>query len=221
MLRPRVAAVVRTGPHAATIAMEPLERGMAGTLGCYLRRALVAHTPGHAVVTLRLRCAGGEFDHMPGIAEDVPGLALNLRRVAFRCHRPGAVTLSLHTGEHGKIAAGDIPMPPRCEVVNPGATLAHLCGGVLSMTLTLERGRGCIRPGARHERAPGVFCLDAAFTPVRRASYAVEPARSGGGHVCDRLVLSLETDGSASPLAALTECMRALRGQLGMLGRSA
>lgn len=221
MLRPRVTAVVRTGLYTASIAIEPLERGMASTLGCYVRRSLVAHAPGHAASALRLHHAVGQLDHMHGLSEDVPGLVLNITRIVFRCHRPGAVRLCLSTGAHGKVAAGDIPMPPRCEVVNPEATLAYLCGGVLGLTLTVERGRGCLRPGLRHDRTPGLFHLEAAFTPVRGASYAVETTRLGCGRVCERLVVSIETNGSASPLAVLTECVRALRAQLGLLVRSA
>lgn len=221
MLRPRVTAVVRTGRHAATIAIEPLERGMASTLGCYVRRAIVTHSPGHAASAIRVHHAVGELDHVPGLAEDVPGLVLNTARMVFRCHRPGAVRLCLSTGVHGKVSAGDIPMPPRCEVVNPEATLAHLCGGALGLTLTLERGRGFLRPGVQHALTPGLFHLYAAFTPVRGASYAVETTRLGCGRVCERLVVSIETNGSASPLAVLTECVRALRGQLGLLVRSA
>jgi len=55
-----------------------------------------------------------------------------------------------------------------------------------------------------------VIPIDSIFSPIRRASYAVSAARVGQRTDFDKLELSLETDGSIEPAAALREASEIL-----------
>ena len=51
--------------------VEPLERGYGSTLGNALRRILLAHLQGSAIVSIRIEDVSHEFSTIPGVAEDV------------------------------------------------------------------------------------------------------------------------------------------------------
>src|SRR6185312_8044616 len=60
------------------------------------------------------------------------------------------------------------------------------------------------------EQPIGVIPIDSIFSPIRRASYAVDSARVGQRTDFDKLTLDLETDGSIEPGAALREASEVL-----------
>ena len=73
------------------------------------------------------------------------------------------------------------------------------------MEMTVEKGIGYIsKEQVEKERtAIGSISLDAAFTPVRRASYEVENMRVGDRTDHNRLRIMIETDGTISPREVL------------------
>ncbi|HEX2147776.1 MAG TPA: DNA-directed RNA polymerase subunit alpha, partial [Pseudorhizobium sp.] len=77
-------------------------------------------------------------------------------------------------------------------------------------------GKGYV-PAAqnRPEDAPiGLIPIDAIYSPVRRVAYRVEPTRVGQVTDYDKLVLTVETDGSVSPEDAVAYAARILQDQL-------
>src|SRR5262249_31320699 len=113
----------------------------------------------------------------------------------------------------GKVVAKDIDLPAGVEVLNPNAPIATLEKRTkLEMYLTIGRGRG-YSPADENavEDAPiGVIPIDSIFSPIRRASYAVDSARVGQRTDFDKLTLDIETDGSIEPGSALREAAEIL-----------
>ena len=73
------------------------------------------------------------------------------------------------------------------------------------MDLTIENGMG-YRPAEHTEEMPiGVVPVDALFSPVRRVNYTVEKTRVGQMTNYDRLSIEIETDGTTTAQAALSE----------------
>ena len=80
------------------------------------------------------------------------------------------------------------------------------------MYLTIGRGRG-YSPADENksdDKPIGVIPIDSIFSPIRRASYAVDAARVGQRTDFDKLLLEIETDGSIEPGGALREAAEIL-----------
>ena len=66
-------------------------------------------------------------------------------------------------------------------------------------------------PAGESDSLPlGLIPVDAIFTPVRKVSYAVEHTRVGQLTNYDRLILEAWTDGSLSPVEAMSQAARLL-----------
>jgi DNA-directed RNA polymerase subunit alpha len=89
-------------------------------------------------------------------------------------------------------------------------------GAKLSMEFTVGTGKGYV-PAVmnRPEDAPiGLIPIDAIYSPVRRVAYRVEPTRVGQVTDYDKLVMTVETDGTVAPEDAVALAARILQDQL-------
>jgi DNA-directed RNA polymerase subunit alpha len=194
--------------------VEPLDRGFGYTFGNSLRRVLLASLGGAAVTSVRIEGVAHEFSTIEGVKEDVTDIILNLKGVVCKMHSDATeVEAPLVVTGPGEITAKDIDLPSGVEILTPDAPIATLEKKTkLEMYLTIGRGRG-YRP-AEDNKTPdqpiGVIPIDSLFSPVRRVSYNVEPARVGQRTDFDKLTLDIETDGSIDPQAALREAAEIL-----------
>jgi DNA-directed RNA polymerase subunit alpha len=80
------------------------------------------------------------------------------------------------------------------------------------MELTIGSGRGyVVAKDNKIEGKPlGYIPIDSIFTPVKDASYTVEPTRVGQSIDYDKLVLSVKTDGSMSAKEVVSLAAKAL-----------
>ncbi len=211
---------VEIGPdpeRTATIVAEPLERGFGMTLGNALRRVLLSSLQGAAVTAIRIDGVLHEFSSIQGVREDVTDLVLNVKQLAIRMQGDGPKRLQLTATGPGEVTAGQIQTTGDIEIANPDLVICTLDDGArLSMELTVNGGKGYV-PAAmnRPEDAPiGLIPVDAIYSPVRRVAYRVEPTRVGQVTDYDKLVLSLETDGTVAPEDAVALAARILQDQL-------
>ena len=93
-----------------------------------------------------------------------------------------------------------------------------------TMTFTVKRGIGYIAKEDLYEgKVPvGTLIMDTSFTPIRRATYEVENMRVGDRTDFNRVMVSIETDGTISPqdtlrdaLAIMLEQIQAMAGESG------
>ena len=211
---------VEVGPdpeRTATIVAEPLERGFGMTLGNALRRVLLSSLQGAAVTALRIDGVLHEFSSIQGVREDVTDIVLNVKQLAIRMQGEGPKRLQLTANGPGEVTAGQIQTTGDIGISNPDLVICTLDDGArLSMELTVNTGKGYV-PAAqnRPEDAPiGLIPVDAVYSPVRRVAYRVEPTRVGQVTDYDKLVLSLETDGTVAPEDAVALAARILQDQL-------
>ncbi len=87
------------------------------------------------------------------------------------------------------------------------------------MELTVDIGKGYVPASEnRPEDAPiGLIPIDAIYSPVRRVAYRVEPTRVGQRTDFDKLILTVETDGTLAPEDAVGVAARILQEQLQIL----
>ena len=203
--------------RSATIVAEPLERGFGMTLGNALRRVLLSSLQGAAVTGLRIDGVLHEFSSIQGVREDVTDLVLNIKQLAIRMQGEGPKRLQLTAEGPGEVTAGQIQTTGDIEIANPDLVICTLDDGArLSMELTIETGKGYVPASQnRPEDAPiGLIPVDAIYSPVRRVAYRVEPTRVGQVTDFDKLVLTVETDGTVAPEDAVALAARILQDQL-------
>jgi DNA-directed RNA polymerase subunit alpha len=95
------------------------------------------------------------------------------------------------------------------EVVNPNMVIATLTDkdAELEMELIVNQGRGYVPTETREKEAiePDMIAIDAIYTPVRNVGFRIENVRVGQMTNYENLLLDIETDGSVTPLEALTQ----------------
>jgi len=213
MQRPTIEALGEESDNRGYFAVGPLEPGFGHTLGNSLRRTLLSSIPGAAITTARFDDSLHEFDTIPGVAEDVTDIILNLKDVVVTSESEEPVTMRLDARGAGAVTAGDIECPADVEVLNKDLHIATLNSkGRLAIDLTVEQGRGYLSSNREDDnRVIGVIPIDAIFSPVRRVAFQVEPTRVEQSTNYDRLVLEIETDGSLTASDALASAGATLR----------
>jgi DNA-directed RNA polymerase subunit alpha len=185
----------------------PLQEGYGMTLGNGLRRVLLSSLDGAAVTSIQLAGVFHEFSTIENVKEDVTQIVLNVKKLRLRSFARHAVTLKLVKRGAGPVTAGDISESADVEIVNPDLVLLTLDSdsGSIEMDLTVETGMG-YRPAEHTEDMPiGVVPVDAIFSPVRRVNYQVEKTRVGQMTNYDKLTIEIETDGTTTAQAALSQ----------------
>lgn len=186
--------------------VEPLERGYGTTLGNSLRRIMLSSLPGSAVSQIKIDGVLHEFSSIPGVAEDVTEIVMNIKDLAIRnnssTNEPKVAYIEFE-GE-GVVTAEDIQVDQDIEIINKDLEIAHLSGGAdsrLYMELTITNGRGYV-PAEKNktEDTPiGVIAVDSIFTPIERVNLSIENTRVGQQTDYDKLTLDVYTNGTLGP----------------------
>lgn len=201
---------------SATFAVEPLHSGYGMTLGNSLRRVLLSSISGAAVTAFKIEGITHEFTDVKGVKEDVVDIMLNLKGIRFRVYGDEAQDLRIVKQGKGAVTAKDIQTNADVEVVNPDHVIATIddAKGKLVIDLRVEIGRGyrTIEEGAAR-KSSDMIALDAVFSPVLRVRYKVENTRVGQATDLDRLLITVDTDGSITPQDAFEEASAILINQ--------
>jgi DNA-directed RNA polymerase subunit alpha len=203
---PRIDEVEADG-NMSRFEVTPLQEGYGVTLGNALRRVLLSSLEGAAITSIQISGVFHEFSTIENVKEDVTQIVLNVKKLRLRSFARHPITLKLVKRGAGPVTAGDIAESADVEIVNPDLVLLTLDSdsGSIEMDLTVETGMG-YRPAEHTEEMPiGVVPVDALFSPVRRVNYTVEKTRVGQMTNFDRLSLDIETDGTTTAQAALSQ----------------
>jgi len=195
---------------------EPLENGFGATLGNALRRVLLGHLPGAAVTQVRIEGIRHEFTTVPHAKEDVTDFLLNVKAIRIKSlsGQPGKLTLDVQ-GE-GQVCAADIKPSTDFEITNPEISLITLDSpeAKLYVEFDIELGEG-YRTAESSEGMPvGTIPVDAIFSPIRKINFTIEPVHTGRETSHERLVLDIWTDGTMTPIDAISRAAGTLVEQL-------
>ena len=203
--------------------IEPLERGFGVTLGNSLRRVLLSAIPGAAITSVKIDKVLHEFSTIPGIKEDTTELLLNLKDLYVRVAKNGVTPTEPRTvridvkgsKEGSRVTGADVICPEDLEVVNPEVYLATISDedAALSMEMTVEVNKGYVLPDRLERRSQmgiGTIPMGAAFTPIRKVNYTVEPTRIQSNTNVERLLLEVWTNGTITPAVAISEASKIL-----------
>ena len=216
ILSPSVTNVEELSPNSSAITIEPLANGYGQTLGNSLRRVLLSSIEGAAITAFKIDGVSHEFTTIPGVKEDVVEIMMNLKTIVLKSHSDDAVELTV-TKKGGKLTAGDFAGNADIEVIDPEQLIATIDDPdtEIAMTIVVENGRGyqSIEKSSANRLHSDMIALDAVYSPVRRVRYNVGDARVGDNVDLDKLTLTIDTDGSVSPVDAFEEAAAILVGQ--------
>lgn len=196
---------IKSTPVYGKYELSPLYGGFGHTLGNSLRRVLLITIPGAAITRVKFDGANHLFTTLPGIKEDLVEISLNLKKIKFTYRKDEPTKLSLEKKGVGVVTAADIADTEVCRVSNPDQVIATITDPktTFRFEITVESGVGYTMAKEQKTDVVGEIILDAAFTPVTKANYMIEPTRLGKKSNYDKLIMEIWTDGSIDPLFAL------------------
>lgn len=216
ILNPSVSGVSQVDENSSTVTIEPLANGYGQTLGNSLRRVLLSSIEGAAITAFRIEGVSHEFATIPGVKEDVVEIMLNLKAVAIKAFSDKPIELSLNK-KGGVVTAGDISTTSDVEIVNPDQLIATIDdpNTEFKMDIVVESGRGyqTIEESTTKRIHSDMIAIDGVFSPVRRVRYAVEKTRVGDNVDLDKLTLTIDTDGTITPVDAFEQAAAILVNQ--------
>ena len=218
ILLPSKPRVIFEEGEGGVFEIEGLYPGYGHTLGNSLRRIILSSLPGVAITSVKILGVSHEFSVLDGVKEDVVSILLNLKKIRMGFSTDEPQTLYLKAKGEKVVRASDLEIPGQVEIFTPDEVIATITGKntVLEMEIKAEKGLGFM-PKEMIEKSRvdiGTIALDGIFTPIRRASYEVENMRVGDRTDFNKLRISIETDGTVSPSAALTSAIEIMINQL-------
>ncbi len=218
LIRPRILEIEERSQTYGKFSCEPLERGFGTTLGVSLRRILLSSLQGAAITHISIDGALHEFTSLPGVAEDVTDIILNLKETLFKVEHDKTYNLRLEKQGEGPVTAEDIQLLDGITCLNPNHKICTLAkDGRIAMDLTITTGRG-YQPAERHsaELPVGTIAIDALFSPIRKVNFLVTNARVGQQTDYDKLTLEVWTNGAVRPDDAVAYAAKILKEQLNL-----
>lgn len=200
--------------NEAILEVEPCYQGYGVTIGNALRRVLLSSLPGAAITSVKFEGVAHEFSAIPGILEDALEVILNLKQVRLRSFSDELVRLKLGVSGEKEITAGDFEKNSQIEIINPNQHIATLTDakGEFNIEVIVERGRGYLVTEERDKSnlEAGMIAVDAIFAPLKNVAIKVENVRVGQITNFDKLILTVETDGTITPEDAVKDASKIL-----------
>ena len=209
--KPDKVHVITTSENLGQFEFRPLEPGFGLTVGNAMRRVLLNSLEGFAFTSIRIQGVEHEFSTIKGVVEDVTEMILNLKQVRFKRQIEGLEGETVKVVISGKDAfkAGDLSaFLTNFQILNPDLVICNMDASIkLEMEFTIEKGRGYVpaEENKKTEATLGTIFMDSIYTPMKNVSFEVENFRVEQKTDFEKLILNIETDGSITPVDALTE----------------
>jgi len=216
MLKPEFRTKKSQNGNVSQFVIGPLLPSFGQTFGNALRRTLLSSIKGSSVSYVKISGVSHLFTTIKGIKESVLDLVLNLKQLRFEVPADGSyeVSIDLKGAQiiKGKNFKGDL------SVVNPDIYIGEITDdkGKLEISLLIETGYGYI-PSEEKTPKADYIAVDSFFSPIKNVNFKVEEARVGKKSNYDRLILSVETDGSVTAEKAIKDAASILSAQFAHL----
>lgn len=220
IITPGIVDIEEHNSNSNTFRIEPLHGGYGNTLGNSLRRVLLSSVAGAAITSFKIENISHEFTTVPGVKEDVVDIMQNLKGVHFRIYGDEIQELRIVKQGKGTVTAKDIQTNADVEIANPDHVIATIddAKAKFVVDLIVEVGRGYRTIEEVSAKKPSDhIALDSVFGPVMRVRYKVENIRVGQATDFDKLLLTVDTNGSITPKDAFEEAAAILVNQYSAL----
>ncbi len=212
---PRIECIESKG-NFGRFSVEPLDKGLGITLGNSLRRMLLGYLPGAAITSVKIEGIQHEFSTIPDMKEDTIEFLLNVKAIRLKAlsGRPGKLIMEVN--REGEVHVSDIRGSDDFEIVDPEQYLATLdtADAKLYVEFNVELGEGFRQADTNANLPIGVIPVDAIFSPIRKVNFTIEPVHMGRETSRERMFLDIWTDGTISPVEAVSRSSELLVQQL-------
>ncbi len=213
---PTEVEVKEISENNAQVVAYPFENGYAVTLAHPLRRLILGSSIGFAPISLAVEGAAHEFDSIRGMHEDVAMFIIHLKSIRFQIKNDldrASVTYTFKGPR--EVTAADL-INDQVDVINREVILATLNEDAeLNFTIEIAKGIGYVpSEDLADDVAEGSIALDAFFTPVRKANYAIENVLVEDNPDYEKIVFDIETDGQIAPVEAFANALNTMSKQM-------
>ena len=203
----------------AKVIAEPLEKGFGQTIGNSLRRILLSSIQGAAVTAIQIDTVLHEFSSIKGVREDVTDIVLNVKNLAIKSSATGSKKIILDVKGPKEVKAKDITLSSDIEILNPEQTICNLDEKThFHMELIVKNGKGYVSAikNKEEDNPLGLIAVDSLFSPVKKVSFVIENTRAGSSLDYDKLLMTVETNGTVDAEDAIAYSARIFQDQLSM-----
>ncbi len=203
----------------AKVIAEPLEKGFGQTIGNTLRRILLSSIQGAAVTGIQIDGVLHEFSSIKGVREDVTDIVLNVKNLALKSSTNSPKKIILDAKGPKEVKAKDITLVPEIEIINPEQTICNVDENTnFHMELFVNTGKGYVpsEQNKKEDSPLGLITVDSLFSPVKKVSFSVENTRAGSALDYDKLIMTVETNGTINAEDAIAYSARIFQDQLSM-----
>jgi DNA-directed RNA polymerase subunit alpha len=215
-LLPKEFVVEQISANEANIIAYPFETGYAVSIAHPIRRFLLSSSVGFAPIGIKIEGAKHEFDSVRGMLEDISDFIINLKGIRFKL-KNGLKEKEISYAFNGscEIHGSDLESDD-VEIVTPNGFLATLNEDAsLNFSIKIYQGIGYVpSEDIRDLLGDAYIALDAYFTPVRRATYAIENILVEDNPNFEKLVINVVTDGQISPVDAFKNALDVMYAQM-------
>lgn len=217
--------------------IQPLERGMANTLGNSLRRVLLSSVYGVAPFAIKISGITHQYSPIVNTDLDVISLIAKLSKVAFKYNEDlfkNNEILKVHfkSTQEGVVRHGDLELPAGLEIVSDSSTpiVTLSTKNALEFDLFIRADRGYAdeeknklfilenRAKLDSKVKGELIAIDSNFSPIKRVAYYVEELNSSSYNIQEKLEIEIETNKTVEAKNALSEAARILIAHLNIIG---
>jgi len=203
-----------------TFLIEPLNRGLAASIGNSLRRTLLAFTPGPALFGVDIVGVNHEFCEIDKVKENVLKIILNLRKIIFKVDDKFFTSdeyfkLILKPKKSEIIYAKDILLPKGIDILNKDVIICHQEKDA-NLDITLY-GRVSVGYDSCEENkfickeiSNTLISVDSDYSPIVRSFFDYNVTKIGQTKNLEALKLFVETNGSISAQDAVMSSAKIL-----------
>ncbi len=200
--------------NANLINILPLERGIGNTIGNSLRRIFLRYIPGTAIIACKIDELPSQYSNIPQCTEDMIDVLQNLKHlkldhkneyesITFSIKGPCKVDGLFIANELKKLNKSDI------KVVDYNVHIMNITSNTtISFSLVSHKGYGYFSAEdslSWQDNIKNVLAkfqdyiyIDSVFSPIKKCSYLVKDYYLNNGKICDKLEITLETNGLIS-----------------------
>ena len=197
---------IETGACYGQFVINHLNPGQGITIGNQLRRVLLNDLGGMSISAVRIAGISHEFSTIPGVREDILELLLNLKGIVFKSKKQASELGRLKIQGPAVVTADLIELPSTLEIVNPNHYLMTIStSNIVEIEFKLTYGTGYkLASQTFLEKNENYLQLDTIFMPVQKVDFKIETVYDNSNNIFERVFLEIWTNGSISPLEALT-----------------
>lgn len=223
--------------YKTSFIIQPLERGMANTLGNSLRRVLLSSVYGVAPFAIKIAGITHQYSPIQNVDIDVLSLIAKLSQIPFKLNEElfshnTIVKVSYKSNNEGVFTYGDLQLPLGLEIVgNLNTPIANISSkNALEFDLFLKSDRGYIdeeknkqfiqdnRSNIESKVKGELIAMDSNFSPIRKVAYYVEELNSSSYNIQEKLEIEIETDGTVDAKNALSQAAKILISHFNIIG---